>query len=66
MDKATTNDMRFIKLPAVLNVSGMSRTQVYKLMGEGRFPRSVRLSARSVAWVESQVQDWMAQRVAAV
>lgn len=65
MDKAMNDGLRFIRLPTVIAMCGMSRTQIYKLMGEGRFPQSVQLSTRSVAWVESEVLDWMAQRMAA-
>jgi prophage regulatory protein len=59
------NNIRFIRLPTVLAKVGLSRTHVYKLIGEGRFPRQVRLSMRSVAWVEEQVDEWMLQRLAA-
>nr|WP_109127064.1 AlpA family transcriptional regulator [Dyella sp. C11] len=60
----TINDERFLKLPEVRNSCGISRTQVYKLMGEGRFPQSIKLSTRSVAWPQSKVREWMAGRVA--
>lgn len=37
---------------------------MYKLMAEGKFPKSVSLGFRSVAWLESEVQDWILERVA--
>jgi len=42
---------------------GLSKSQIYKLMSEGRFPQRVRLTGRAVAWLEEQVIHWMSQRV---
>lgn len=63
---ATVKTIRFIRLPAVLAKVGLSRTQVYKMISDGQFPAQVRLSARTVAWLEDQVVDWMNQRLVEV
>ena len=42
-----------------------SRSYIYDAMGRGEFPRQVKLGGRSVAWVESEVQDWIEARIAA-
>lgn len=55
--------MRLIRLKEVLDNTGLSRAYMYKLMAEGKFPKSVSLGFRSVAWVESEVQDWILERV---
>ncbi|WP_425289147.1 helix-turn-helix transcriptional regulator [Shewanella xiamenensis] len=37
------------------------------LLGENLFydfPKAVKLSSRSVAWVESEVQEWILERIA--
>lgn len=60
---AAAKTIRFIRLPAVLARVGLSRTQIYKMIGDGQFPAQVRLSARTVAWLEDQVVDWMNQRL---
>lgn len=57
-----TQPNRFIRLPEVIHLIGLSRSQIYKMQGEGSFPRSVRLSERSVAWHEVEVLHWMDQR----
>src|SRR5262245_41920240 len=49
---------RLILKPIVLYKTSMSYPQVWKLMKEGRFPRSVRLGSR-VAWWESEVDAWL-------
>ncbi|MBS9852715.1 helix-turn-helix transcriptional regulator [Vibrio alginolyticus] len=56
--------MRLIRLKEMLDNTGLSRAYMYKLMAEGKFPKSVSLGFRSVAWVESEVQDWILERVA--
>lgn len=56
--------MKFLKLKEVMEMTAMSRSNVYKMMNEGRFPQSVSLGARAVAWVESEVQDWILERIA--
>ncbi|WP_158141328.1 helix-turn-helix transcriptional regulator [Vibrio furnissii] len=56
--------MRLIRLKEVLDMTGLSRAYMYKLMAEDKFPKSVSLGFRSVAWVESELQDWILERVA--
>lgn len=55
---------KFMRLKEVMEMTAMSRSNVYKMMSEGRFPQSVSLGARAVAWVESEVQDWILERIA--
>ncbi|ULU26342.1 helix-turn-helix transcriptional regulator [Dyella terrae] len=54
---------RLIRIKEVIRQIGLSRSQIYKMQGEGTFPRSVNLATRSVAWSEREVQIWVAQRV---
>ncbi|MDO6620408.1 AlpA family transcriptional regulator [Shewanella sp. 6_MG-2023] len=55
--------MRLIRLKVVIECTGMARSTIYKYIGEGLFPKPVSLGAHSVAWVESEVQDWIISRV---
>jgi len=36
---------------------------IYQMEAEGRFPHRVRIGVRAVGWVESEVQDWLRQRI---
>ena len=56
--------MRFIKLPQVISITGLSRSAVYQAINEGRFPKQINLGARSIAFLESEVQEWMEACVA--
>ena len=50
---------RFIRLPEVSKVTGMSRSTIYNRMKDGSFPRSYLLGSRMVAWLEKDIEDWM-------
>lgn len=56
---------RLVRMIEVERQTGISRSQLYRLMTAGDFPRPVPLYGRSKAWVESQVQAWITARIAA-
>lgn len=45
--------------------TGLSRSTIYLRIQEGTFPRPINLGARAVGWLESEVTEWIAERVAA-
>jgi prophage regulatory protein len=45
--------------------TGLTCTQVYDGQDAGTFPRSVTIGARAVAWVEAEVDAWIAERIKA-
>lgn len=47
-----------IRLTEVCELLGLSRSKVYKLLSEGKFPRPVRVSARSVRWDVDALEAW--------
>lgn len=55
---------KFVRLDTVMTMVGLSRSLIYKLVSEGRFPPQIKLSTRSVAWVEADVLAWMHGRIA--
>jgi prophage regulatory protein len=50
---------RLLRLPQVLERTGISRSMVYLLESQGRFPGRVKVSARAVAWLADEVQSWI-------
>lgn len=44
--------------------TGLPRSSLYELIGRGEFPRPIRLGERSVAWIDSEVDAWIASRIA--
>ncbi len=51
--------MRFLKLKEVMEKTALSRSAIYRKMNEDQFPKSISLGDRAVAWVESEVEEWM-------
>lgn len=52
-----------LRINEVLNRTGLSRSEVYRRMALGQFPRRVKLGARSVGWVQSEIQEFIEQRI---
>ena len=43
--------------------TGLSRSTLYQYIRDGEFPASVQLGLRAVGWLESDVSDWISERV---
>lgn len=50
---------RLIRLNEVMRITGLSRSRIYQYISEDKFPNNVSLGGRSVAWVESEVCQWV-------
>ena len=46
----------------VTRLTGLSRTTLWRLEREGKFPERVRLGANSVGWREEEVRAWLDER----
>lgn len=57
------SEYRFLNLREVLHKTGLGKTSIYQYMAEGKFPRNVSLGGRSVAWVSTEIDDWMLERM---
>jgi prophage regulatory protein len=55
--------IRMLRLPQVVDATGLGKTKIYELQGRGDFPMRIKITAHAVAWVEEEVQAWLAQRV---
>jgi prophage regulatory protein len=55
--------MRIIRLPEVMDRTGLGRSSIYKLQAEGRFPRSIALTERSIGWYAYEVDAWIQERL---
>ena len=51
-------ETRFLKLPSVIEATGLSRSQVYKLIQQGEFPPPIKIGDRAVAWDERSITAW--------
>ncbi|EEN6818213.1 AlpA family transcriptional regulator [Salmonella enterica] len=54
-----TINQSLIRLPEVLKRTGFGKSWIYRLISEGRFPAPVKIGVRAVAFVESEVDEWI-------
>ncbi|HBC6188195.1 TPA: AlpA family transcriptional regulator [Proteus mirabilis] len=64
MPTATTLKENLIRLPEVMRRTGYAKAWIYRLIEAGQFPKSVKIGARSIAFVESEVDEWIANKIA--
>jgi prophage regulatory protein len=56
---------RLLRLPVVKERTGLCKTQIYELMKVGGFPQKIPLGSRAVCWLESEIEDWIDEKVSA-
>ncbi|MDR0454839.1 MAG: AlpA family transcriptional regulator [Deferribacteraceae bacterium] len=56
-------EIKILKINEVQLITGLSRSTIYALIEQGKFPKQIKLSERSVGWLESEVQDWLKERI---
>jgi len=61
--KLVSNPVRMLRLPEVVRRTALSRSQIYRLIELGTFPRQVPLGERAAGWVEDEVDGWLRERI---
>jgi prophage regulatory protein len=56
---------RLIRLPEVLNKTGFTQSGLYDKMARKEFPKPVPIGRYAVAWLESEVDSWIEERIEA-
>ncbi|WP_272519384.1 MULTISPECIES: helix-turn-helix transcriptional regulator [unclassified Providencia] len=64
MPTVTTLKENLIRLPEVMRRTGYGKAWIYRLIEAGQFPKSVKIGTRSIAFVESEVDEWVANKIA--
>lgn len=55
-----------LRLPRVIEITGLSRSTIYRLMETGEFPRQVAISRGAVGWRQSDIEKWIESRELAI
>lgn len=55
---------RLIRLPTVSDRTGLRKSAIYQRAKDGTFPRPIKIGTYNVAWIESEVDEWVAERIA--
>lgn len=52
---------KILRRHAVEQLVGLSCSSIYSMMGDGDFPKPVKIGRRAVGWRECDLKDWIAQ-----
>jgi prophage regulatory protein len=55
---------RLLRMPEVEQLCGLKRSSIYRRVADGTFVRPVSLGGRAVGFPASQIQQWIADRIA--
>lgn len=58
-------EARIIRRKQVEARIGLSRSTIYEGVNAGTFPKPIRLGAQSVGWIESEIEQWICDRIEA-
>ena len=64
MTAISSRPVRVLRIAAVSDRVGLSRSVLYVMIKAGSFPKSIPLNDKTVGWLESEIDDWIASRVA--
>jgi prophage regulatory protein len=54
-----------LRFPAVRELTGLSRSTLWRFQQQGTFPKPVKLGANSIGWLASEVEAWLLSRPSA-
>lgn len=54
---------KILRLPQLMSKTGLSRSTIYLLLKQGGMPKSINLGQRSVGWLESDIDDWIDNKI---
>ena len=59
-----TENVRLIRRKEVQAKTGLGASSIYAMIQQGTFPKAINISERRVAWIESDVDQWINERIA--
>lgn len=51
--------MQLLRCPEVRARTTLSKSRIYELIREDKFPKPVRLGANAVGWVDEEIDNWI-------
>lgn len=63
--KAPTKNaqIHMLRMPEVIQQTGLSRSTIYALMADGKFPRQIKVSENTAAWLAHEVDAYLQDRI---
>lgn len=54
--------LKILRLKQVLDILGICKTSLYNLIESNKFPKQIRITERTVGWLESDIREWIEER----
>lgn len=54
---------RFLRHREVTKITGLTKPTIYRFMTQGKFPRPINLGEKMAAWLLSDIQKWMEEKI---
>ena len=61
--KQQNENVRLIRRKEVQAKTGLGASSIYAMMQQGTFPKAINISERRVAWIESDIDLWIYERI---
>lgn len=58
-----SNSKSLIRLQEVLNRTGLCKAWIYRLISRNEFPAQVKLGERAIAFLESDIDKWIDEKI---
>ena len=55
---------KVLRMKGVMDMTGLSRSAIYKKVADNQFPRQIKLGARASGWLFDEVAGWLNNQVA--
>lgn len=52
-----------LRLPETIKRTGKSRSSIYLDIKSGSFPKPIKLGARSIGFVEQEIDEWIEKKI---
>jgi prophage regulatory protein len=61
-DTSRSTPRKALRFPKVADKTGLSKTHLYRLIKQGKFPKPFKLSERVSVWDEAAIDNWLAAK----
>jgi prophage regulatory protein len=55
--------LRLLRMTDVIKLTGLPKSTIYLKIKNKEFPDQVSIGARSVAWVETEINEWIERNI---
>lgn len=65
MNDVQAKPQRLLNMKEVIDRVKLSKATIYKRISDGEFPRQISIGGKRVAWLESEIDEWIVEHVKA-